>query len=60
MFLSNFSTSYMEEAKQGDQITTKITQSVNDRTMKLLYIHSLLCLITLAKPQAALCSYLGG
>lgn len=60
MFLSIFSTSYMEEAKQEDQITTKITKSVKDRTMKLLYIHALICLITLAKPQAAMCSYLGG
>lgn len=60
MFLSIFSTSYMEKAKQGDQITTKITKLVNDRTIKLLYIHSLICLITLAKPQAAMCSYLGG
>lgn len=59
MFLSLFSTSYMEEEKQGDQITSKITKSVNDRAMKLFYVHSLICLITPAKSQAAMCSYLG-
>lgn len=34
-------------------------KTVIDRTMKLFYVHSLICLITIAKPQAAMCSFWG-
>lgn len=59
MLLFFFSASYIKDVKQGDQITAKITKSVNDRATKLFYVHSLMCLIMLAEPQAAKCLYLG-